>query len=378
VKNPFYYGNEVREDDFCNRKDELKELKQDVLNGLNVLVYAPRRFGKTSLLRKLQENLKKSNDTIVIYFDMFSVSNIDEFIQKYFNILAKNLETTTDKIINLFKNVLQFKPNITMTISSNNEINYGLSLSKKEQLNSLEDVLNLPYIYAKKLNKRVIVIFDEFQEIEQLNIEKKLRSIMQTHSRKVSYLFSGSKKSILTQMFYNKNRAFYKSVKHLKINEINLSDWEQFIEKKFAQTQKTIDKELIKLCFDITIGYPYYMQQLMYFIWENTKQKSTKEIVKNSIKLMLEREDDIYAIVWTNLTPNQKTALKYIVNHNGENLYANDNLNESNFSASTIKSTIEALIKKNIIDKRDSSYYLIDPFMKYWLEQMSAVSSSNN
>ncbi len=171
-------------------------------------------------------------------------------------------------------------------------------------------------------------------------------------------------------MFNDKNRAFYKSVKHLKINEISLDDWETFIEKKFSNTNKNIDKKLIKLCFDVTLGYPYYMQQLMYFVWLNTKKYANEEIISKSIKLMLEREDDIYSLVWTNLTPNQKTTLKYIVSEDGKNLYANENLSEANLNASTLKSTIEALLNKDIIDKNNRNYHLIDPFMKYWLENV--------
>lgn len=368
--NPFYFGNEVHKDDFCNRVNELSELKDNINSGLNVLLYAPRRFGKTSLLKKLQYDLKDEKDVVLIYFDIFTVSSVDEFIQKYFNVLAKNFETTTDKVVNLFKNILQIRPSITMDISSNSEVAYGLSLIKKEQNNNLEDILNLPYLYAKKFNKKVVVIFDEFQEIEQLQIEKKLRSVIQSHSRELSYLFSGSKKSIINKMFNDKNRAFYKSVKHLHINEISLNDWVKFITNKFEASGKIIEEVFVKECFDITLGYPYYMQQLMYFIWASTPEMVNQEIIDNAIKLMLERENDIYALVWTNLTPNQKLTLKYIVKNDGVNLYANENLSDASLSASTLKSTLSSLSKKDICDKKDDRYYLIDPFMKYWLQNV--------
>ncbi len=154
LANPFYYGNEVYNDDFCNRTTELQELKDDINSGLNVLLYAPRRFGKTSLLKKLQGSLSKDSDMVIIYFDIFTVSSIDEFMQKYFNLLAKNFESTTDKIINLFKDIFKFRPNIIVNISSNAEVSYGLTLSKKEQPATLEEVLNLPFLYAKKFKKK--------------------------------------------------------------------------------------------------------------------------------------------------------------------------------------------------------------------------------
>jgi AAA+ ATPase superfamily predicted ATPase len=369
-ENPFYFGNEVYNEDFCNRKEELKELQNDINNGINVLLYAPRRFGKTSLLKKLQNNLKHNKKYLFIYFDFFSVSSIDEFIQKYFDTIIKSIETTPQKIAKLFKTTLNFRPIVSMSLNSIGDVSYNLSIIKKEQNNTLEDVLNLPFDYAKKLKKKVIVVFDEFQEIEQFSIEKKIRSIIQTHSRNVSYLFSGSKKTILTQMFNDDQRAFYKSVKHLHIEQIILDDWIEFIQNKFKITNKNIDTKYIKSAFEITNGFPYYMQQLMYVVWENTTKNVNEKIITDSLKTMLQRESNLYELIWTNLTPNQKKTLKYILKNDGKNLYSNDNLSDFNLSATTLKSTIEALIKKDVCDKRSNKYYFIDPFMKYWLQNM--------
>ncbi|MEN4046985.1 ATP-binding protein [Sulfurimonas sp. NWX367] len=366
--NPFYYGNEVYDDDFCNRVQELQELAQDVSSGQNLLLYAPRRFGKTSLLKKLKHKLDKQKDYKVIFIDLFSVSSIDEFIQKYFNLIINSFENNTQKALRNIKEVLNIRPNVTMSINETGNISYSLSISKKEQNQTLEDVLNLPSIYAKKFNKKVVVIFDEFQEIEQLKFEKKLRTILQSHSREVSYIFSGSKKSILNQMFSDNSRAFYKSVKHFHIEQIKLDEWIVFIENKFKQTNKEIEKRYIKQVFDITDGFPYYMQQIMSMIWEKTSQNVDDDILKQSLELIIQREYDLYSFIWSSLTPNQKNTLKYIVHVDGLNLYSNDHLQEFNFSATTLKSTLEALLKKDICDKKDDRYYLVDPFMKYWLE----------
>ncbi len=367
-QNPFYFGNEVIDIDFCNKVAELEELQKDIVSSINVLLYAPRRFGKTSILKKIQKTIDKNDNYKVIYFDFFTVSTIDEFIQKYFNVIVSTLENKPQKILKLFKDTLNIRPNVTMTITQNGDISYALSLTKKEQNATLEEILNLPFKYAKKFNKKVLIIFDEFQEIEQFNIEKKLSSAIQTHSRYVSYIFSGSKKSILTQIFSDKNRAFYKSVKHLHIGEILLKDWLIFIQNKFKKTNKQIQKKYIEKAFYITNGFPYYMQQLMYFIWDKTDKEVNDTIFINAISLMLERENDIYSIIWTNLTLNQKRTLKYIIKNDGKALYSNDNLTEFGINATTLKSTITALIKKDICDRKDNIYFFIDPFMKYWLE----------
>jgi AAA+ ATPase superfamily predicted ATPase len=367
MKNPFYFGNEVHDSDFCNRINELDELKSDVDNGLNILLYAPRRFGKTSLLKKLQEQLKDDIDTKVIFFDWMSVSSIDEFLDKYFHAIASSLESSSDKVMKLFKDMLQIRPNITMKISNSSDISYGVSFTKKELDASFEDIINLPFQYAKKSNKKVVVIFDEFQEAEQFGIEKKLRTLIQTHSKDLSYIFSGSKKSILSAMFNDKNRAFYKSVKRLVIKEITLEDWIIFAQDKFTKTNKTINVDYIKTIFDITDGFPYYTQQLLYHVWQECEKSVDEQIIQKSLSLMLEREYDLYVYIYSSLTPNQKVTLKYITKFDGTNLYSNDNMSETSLSASTLKSTLESLLKKDIIDRVDDRYYLVDPFMKYWI-----------
>ena len=368
--NPFYYGNEVSGDDFCNRISELSELKKDVESGLNVLLYAPRRFGKTSLLKKLQHQLEASYAK-VIYFDFFSVSSNDEFVQKYFDVSAKAFESNSDKILNLFKNILKIRPSMTIKANQSGKLSYGLTFSRSEAASTLEDVLNIPFLYAKKMNQKVVVIFDEFQEIEQFELEKKFRSIIQSHSRDVSYIFCGSKKSIINAMFNDINRAFYKSVKRLHINEISLCDWILFANPKFKSNHKTISDKQIEYIFTITAGFPYYMQQLLFMVWDICEDKVTDEIIAQALKLMLEREYDLYSLIWTNLTPNQKKAIKYIINNNGYNLYANETMQEASFTASTLKSALEALIKKDVCDKQNDQFYLSDPFMKEWIKTYS-------
>jgi len=370
VSNPFYFGNEVSGDDFCNRVRELDVLKHDIDSGLNVLLYAPRRFGKTSLLKKLKQNLSGEAQYKVVFFDWFSVASVEEFIQRYFDAIAHSFDATTDKLFSFFKSVLQLHPNISMSIGALGETSYSLSLDKKEEGRVLEEVLNLPYLYARHKQVKVVVIWDEFQEVEQFHLEKKIRSVIQAHSRHVSYIFSGSKKSILAQMFNDKGRAFYRSVKHLRIDEVHLDDWLGFAMPKFQATGKQILPEQIEEIYSITAGFPYYMQQLLFMVWDDAEQVVTEQSMKRSLALMLERENDLYALIWSQLTQNQKKAAKHIIRNAGASLYANDALRISDLSATTLKSTLESLLKKDVCDRAEGRYYFVDPFMAYWLERL--------
>ncbi len=367
MSNPFFYGNEVSGEDFCDRTDELDELKKDAGAGLNVLLYAPRRLGKTSLLRKLQTQLEQSGQYTVVFFDFFSISSVDEFIQRYFNAVAQSFDTVPDKVLNFMKSVLKLRPNIIVTMGQSGELSYGLSITKRERESTLEDVLNLPNLYAKAKKAKVVVIFDEFQEIEQFDLEKKFRSVIQTHGRQVSYLFSGSKKSILKRMFHDSSRAFYKSVKHMHIGDISLEEWILFVQGKFERTGKKVGVKNIREAFGITQGFPYYMQQLMFEVWNETAEVVDEAILQNAVRVMCEREYDLYSYIWSDLTINQRKTLKYIIINDGKNLYANEQLGDAGLTASTLKSTLDGLLKKDICDRKNDRYYLVDPLMSYWV-----------
>ncbi|ACO04910.1 MAG TPA: ATP-binding protein [Persephonella sp.] len=368
MRNPFYYGGIVSEKYFCNRENEIKELKKDILNGLNILIYAPRRFGKSSLVIHTLEKLKKEKKLKYIFVDLMGISSKEEFINEYFNAVAQSLEEPLDKVINFFKNVIKFRPVIRVTVDEYGRTKFHLEFSPEKTLETLEEVLDLPLFYAKK-GRNICIVFDEFQEIEVLGIENRLRSKLQHHSNRISYIFMGSKKSILQKIFQDKKRAFYRSVKHFQIKEISEKDWIKFIQDRFKKTGKDIDKSFIKEIVTITRGFPYYTQQFAYELWENTEKEVDEQVFKETLKLIMEREEDLFATEWDNLTSNQKKVLKLIVEKNGQNLYDEHILAKYEIKVGSLRKIIQILMEKDIIDRRENRYYLQDPLFEYWLKQ---------
>ena len=364
VTNPFYYGGAITNEHFCNRVQELKELKQDIDAGLNILIYAPRRFGKTSFVLKTLDELKSTN-TKYIFLDLMYISTQEEFINKYFNAIAQSLEQSSDKIVKFFKFVVKLRPNINVNFDHSGTPSFSLALSGEDKYSTLEDVMNSILDFAK--NNKVVVVLDEFQEIVNLELEAKLRSIIQMHSNKISYIFMGSKKSLLNQMFMDKTRPFYKSVKHFQIKEISKNSWYDFIIKKFNQTNKTIDKKYIDNIITITKGFPYYTQQFGYEIWNITYDNVTDEIFNKALKTIISREEDLFTLEWDNITPNQKKAIKIIIDKYGINLYDEQYLAKYHIKTGSIQTALKALVQKDIIDKSKDKYYFQDPLFEYYV-----------
>jgi len=364
--NPFYYGGAVKGSHFCNRIDEINELSNDIYSGLNILIYAPRRFGKTSFILKTLEKLKSNNDIKYIFLDIFHISTVDEFINLYFNAIANSLEKPIDKVIKFFKDIIQIRPNINVKFDSNGNPTFFLSLTNENKTQTLIEVLNIPFKLAN--DKKIVIVFDEFQQITFLDIEAKLRSVIQMHSNKISYIFSGSKKSILYNMFFDKNRAFYKSAKHFNLKEIKKQDWINFITLNFSKTNKQIDLQYIENILSITKGFPYYTQQFAYELWAKTIKTVNKDIFDDTLKTIMEREGDLFNIEWENLTLNQQKALKIIIEKNGKNLYDEEYLVKYKLKIGSLQTALKGLIQKDIIDKVDGRYYLQDPLLEYWLK----------
>ncbi|WP_419782399.1 AAA family ATPase [Malaciobacter marinus] len=366
IKKPFHYGGTVDNQHFCNRTSEIKELTTDIDTGLNLLLYAPRRFGKTSLVLHTLKQTKYK----YIFLDFMSIVDEYEFINEYFNAISKSLDTTADKVVEFFKKILKVKPNITVDFDISGNPSFKLNFLHKENATVLKEVLELPYLYAKYHNKKVVVIFDEFQEVVNLEIEDKLRAVLQHHEDMVSYIFLGSKKSIMTNLFFDRSKPFYKSVKHIPIDKIGFNNWQKYIKNGFETNNKKIEDNHIKMILEVSKGFPYYTQQIASELFNMTEKVVVSEVVQEAIDSILEKEEDLFLNEWNHLSQQQKKALKFLIHFGGENIYQKEKMVEYNFTSSSLKKAIEGLVAKDVIDTKKSRFYLQDPLFELYLSRM--------
>ena len=367
TKSPFYYGGVVSDEHFCNRAEEMRELIADIDTGLNVLLYAPRRFGKTSLVLN---SLRRTTHTYV-FMDLMGIVDTQEFINEYFNALSKTLASTADKAVNLFKKILGLRPNIAVDFDAEGKPSFRLGFLGDESKNVLKEVLELPFKFATHHNQKVVIVFDEFQEAFNLGITDKMRSVIQHHGDKVSYVFMGSKKSIMKKMFFDRNKPFYKSVKHLPIDKISDENWQQYIMKGFTSHHKHIDEKSIELILSVSKGFPYYTQQIANELFGMTEVNAGPAMVHTAIDSILDKEEDLFLSEWERLSQRQKKALKLLIYATGRNIYAKETITRFNFTSSALKKAVEGLIAKDVIDQKGGAYYFQDPLFEFWLKRFA-------
>ncbi|MBI4839113.1 MAG: ATP-binding protein, partial [Nitrospirae bacterium] len=212
TQNPFYFRELPLNAPFCNRQNELKEFLSHVRNRANVVIFSPRRYGKTSLVKRLQAQLA-SEGVITVYIDLFGVDSTRDIAER----LASRLYAINKGDDMFIKKIMRFLTAWRPVFRPDPE--YGVSLTVepaagKKGLELLEETLAGIGAFIKSHGKGVHIVFDEFQEITELNeslqVEGIMRSQIQTHSN-ASYFFVGSRRRLLSDMFNEKKRPFYRS-----------------------------------------------------------------------------------------------------------------------------------------------------------------------
>ena len=364
MKNPFVYGKIVGKDSFANRRRELELIKNAVLSGQNVIVYSPRRYGKSSLVYNAIQEL----DVISIWIDCYGLISKRELAEKMtIEVIRKwKARRVLESIKELFKSV---RPKIRL----GEEIEVEFSFEEEDK--AFEESLELPQRLAKRSKKRVVVVFDEFQEVVQLgeDVLPKMRAVFQKHDE-VCYIFVGSKKGMMEKIFRSALSPFYNFGLHITLNKIPKEEFKEFIREKFENSRIGIDNKAIDKILEVTDCHPYYTQMLCHKLWFDalvSDKKVDVDDVDRIVEEIIHEEADAYVTIWDDLTLSQRKVL--IALSKGEtDLYSIEFLQKYGFKrASNVQVAVKGLLKKEIINKVRGRYEISDPFFKLWVLRMS-------
>ena len=362
MKNPFIYGKIVGKEHFADRVRELNLLKNAIISGQNVIIYSPRRYGKSSLVYNAIEELKGS--IIPIWIDCFGLISKKEFAEKIATKTLQNWKTkhVIETIKKLFKNI---KPKIVFSEDIEVEFSY------EDGGKAFEEALNLPQKLSESLDKRVVVVFDEFQEVARLgeDVLPKMRGILQRHND-VCYIFIGSKMGMMENIFKNAKSPFYNFGTHIVLKRIPKDDFKDFIIKKFENTGIKIENKHINKILNLTKCHPYYTQKFCHRLWFNAfieDKKVTDTLIEKTLEELLIDSNESYIEIWDSLTLSQQKVLIALAKRK-EDLYSTEFLVEYEFkSPATVQSALQSLKKKELIVKIDDKYTIEDPFFEMWI-----------
>jgi hypothetical protein len=246
----------------------------------------------------------------------------------------------------------------------------GVSVSFDSGYNEamLSNVLGLLGSISEK--RKLMVVFDEFQEIagyKQKGFEKRLRAIIQKHEN-ISYFFCGSQRHILTEIFTNENRAFYKLAQSYPLAKIQTEQYVPWAQKLFLKAGNKIETELVEEIVSRCENHPMYVQQFLFYLWEDKVAELSIDTVEGIELRILQRCQNEFLNLWDSLTLNQKKTLKLILLTGGNEMFYARALQAVDLNAgSQVTRSLEKLLADDIVLKNDE-YKIQDVMFKKWIQ----------
>lgn len=255
MKTPFPVGMPVRGQDIVGRKEEIRKIVDLVSDGLSVILIAPRRFGKTSVLLEALKRVKEKG----IYtgdVDVFSVISYRELAEKITDTVLENRKikgfaASVKKGLSSVLKKIEYKH-----VLNDFEFTLKLGESNIAEKELLDAALTFPEEFAAKDNKQMVFAFDEFGDLDKLNgdaLLKRMRAVFQ-RQQNVSYIFSGSQESLMTKIFSNRKQAFYKFGHIITLQEINKKEFKKHIKKRFSRREISITEDNLEIILRKTGG----------------------------------------------------------------------------------------------------------------------------
>lgn len=370
-KNPFITTGYISSDYFCDREKELETLKKNISGKNNTTLISPRRLGKSGLILRLFDDLRKEEDILTLYVDIFATRNLDDFIHSLSQGIIREFSEETSigkKFWNFIKGI---RPVIRFDQISGLpqiEITYQNETEKQE---TLRNVLS----FLENQDKPIVIAFDEFQQIReypQSNIEAILRSEIQ-HLHNISFIFAGSKRNMMIDIFSNTKKPFYQSTSFLNLEKIDTEIYTNFIYLHFSSNNYTINRENIYFILQFTEGFTYHTQKICNKLYENRKLDIEKEDILSVIDDILQENSTQFTQIRELLTKAQWNYLIAVAKERKiEQPTAQDFLMKYKIGASTNSRRImKALIDKDLIleniNIKGKDYQVYDVFLKHWL-----------
>lgn len=371
MKNPFYTSGYLGAEYFCDRIDETQRLTQLLENGNHVVLMSPRRIGKTGLIQHIfnQKELKKQYNTFLI--DIYATKNLAEFTQQFGGTILKTLTGHGEKALKQFLRIAS-SLRATMSFDQLGVPTWGVELG---QADAVQYTLDQIFEYIEKSDKPCIIAIDEFQQITRYpekNVEALLRTYIQ-HSRNSHFIFSGSERSLLGQIFHSPARPFFASTSAFPLDVIPEDKYTEFILHHFRRGNKGISLEAIHRTYSLFGGTTWYIQKVMSTLFMLAEKGTTiqEEDVNKAIDQIITDESMNYANILFFLTPRQKQLLTAISKEGqakeikGHKFIAKYKLP----SPSTIQTSIKTLIEKQIVTENLGTYQVYDKFFSIWLNR---------
>jgi uncharacterized protein len=368
--NPFKYGPVALDDSFTDRDAEINELATDALNGQDVVVLAPRRFGKTSLVHRAAQRLTTER-ALVAEVDLWVTPTKEKLAARLAREIADILGISgrAKEIARVFGS-LRIRPIVTVEDDGSFGFSFAAGHSAADVDDTLERLLRMLGETAASRKRPVVLILDEFQEIVEIDpgLTKLMRSVFQEQPE-VAHIYLGSKRHLMERIFNDQNEPFWRSAKRVELGPIPADEFKPFVREGFRGHDRDITDEVVDRVLEITGGHPYATQQLCYFLWAQTPEGATAddEGLESALSRLLVSEHTHFSDLWDRATGNQRILLSALAEEPGRPQTRDYQTRHGLRGSSTTQKTVDALIRQELVTKNDGFVVISEPFLADWI-----------
>ena len=371
MKSPFLFGRSVSNASFTNRIKERKRLKANFQNGINTLIISPRRWGKSSLVKRVALETE-SRKLRIIQLDLLGLQDETEF---YKALATATIKGSSNKFEEWVAACKQFFKQLTPKINIGPDPihDFEISFDWQELEKNYQEILNLPEQIAQSKHIQLVVCIDEFQNLANfknpLLFQKRLRTEWQ-HHQQVCYCLYGSQQHMMMSLFERQSMPFYKFGDVMYLTKISRKDWVQFIVSAFESTDKHITESQADHIASAVQDHSYYVQQLSHMVWINTEQKVSDSIIEEAEENLLEQNAILYTRDTENLASSQLAYLKALADGISSGLSRKVIIDRYRLgSSATVAKAKKALLNKELIEIRNGQSFFLDPVYERWFKR---------
>lgn len=370
--NPFVLGKDIPEELFCDREDETRTLIKQVENGRNVALMSHRRLGKSGLIHHLFKQEEIDAGYYTFYVDLYATSSLADFVQVFSNEVYQSLKSKSSRFLEKFFSMVQslrFGYSIdSMTGDSTFHVGMG-------EIHSPQTTLAEIFAYLEAADKPCLVAIDEFQQIGEYS-EKNIEALLRTHiqrCRNTSFIYSGSKRHTMSNMFNSPAKPFYQSAISMGLVPIPLDTYTEFACRMFSVRGRGVLREVVQHVYGKYQGYTWFVHMIMNELFSMTNQGETctLDYVEHAEESILRLQEVSYESTLAMLPSKQKQVLMAIASEGvAQNVTSGSFIKKHSLqSPSSLQTALNALIEKSIVMREENGYRLEDFFFAEWLRR---------
>ena len=368
IYNPFITSGYVSPEYFCDRENETRQLVQNIQWHSHTVLISPRRMGKTGLIEHCFNQEVIKNDYHTFFLDIYSTMNLNDFVFLLGNRICRSLKTKDKQLMEMFVKVVK-SIQFTIGFDEAGMMNGSFGLGDiKDSQKSLEEIFQ----YLEEAKRPCVVAIDEFQQIEKYpekNVEALLRTYIQ-HCNNSTFIFAGSQRHIIQNMFASASKPFYNSSNMMSLAPIAKEKYVEFAVRMFAIFGKVCAPEYIDNLYDTLEGHTWYMQAVLYLAFYMTDKKCSPTIINEALIKRVTDNEDVFESMYYGLSERQRSTLKAIAAE-GKAKQTQSVAFIKKYgltSASSVQSAIRQLMDKDLVTTEKGSYRVDDRFFGFWLK----------